>query len=59
MMMLETFQQGWAGFERYLELMHEPVTITDKEDAFQLENVRGHVEYRHVSFGYGKQKIPS
>lgn len=56
MTMLETFQQGWAGFERYLELMHEPVTITDKEDAFQLENVRGHVEYRHVSFGYGKQK---
>ena len=36
MTMLETFQQGWAGFERYFELMNEPIKIKDKADAYEL-----------------------
>ncbi|HLV49859.1 MAG TPA: ABC transporter ATP-binding protein, partial [Erysipelothrix sp.] len=56
MTMLETFQQGWAGFERYMELMREPITIKDKEDAYELPEVKGHVQFKGVSFGYGNNK---
>ena len=56
MTMLETFQQGWAGFERYMELMREPITIKDKEDAYALDNVKGGISFESVSFGYGNDK---
>ena len=54
MTMLETFQQGWAGFERFIELMQEPITIFDKEDASTLKDVTGHVLFENVSFGYSR-----
>ncbi|HZJ87036.1 MAG TPA: ABC transporter ATP-binding protein, partial [Erysipelothrix sp.] len=56
MTMLETFQQGWAGFERFQELMNEPITINDKPRAYNLKDVKGTIEFKHVSFGYGKDK---
>lgn len=56
MTMLETFQQGWAGFERYIELMREPIRIHDKADAYELPEVKGHVQFKGVSFGYGNNK---
>lgn len=56
MTMLETFQQGWAGFERYMELMREPISIKDKEDAYGLDNVKGGISFESVSFGYGNDK---
>lgn len=56
MTMLETFQQGWAGFERYLELMHEPVTIVDHVDAKDVEGLSGRIIFENVDFSYGKKK---
>lgn len=56
MTMLETFQQGWAGFERFQELMNEPVKIQDKPRAYALEDVKGEIEFKDVSFGYGRNK---
>lgn len=54
MTMLETFQQGWAGFERFQQLMDEPVKIQDKPRAYELEDVKGAITFDHVSFGYEK-----
>ena len=56
MTMLETFQQGWAGFERYVELMNEPIKIKDKADAYELGEVDGHIKFDKVAFGYGDNK---
>ncbi len=56
MTMLETFQQGWAGFERFQELMQEPIKIQDKPYASDLSKVKGAIEFKDVRFGYGKNK---
>lgn len=56
MTMLETFQQGWAGFERFKELMNEPIGIKDKPRAYKLKDVKGEIVFDHVSFGYGHKK---
>ena len=49
---MEIFAQGLAGFDRFLEVMRTEPTIKDAPDAKQLENVKGHVQYEHVSFCY-------
>lgn len=55
MTMLETFQQGWAGFERYLELMNLDVVIKDDPNAKDLEYVEGNIQFDNVQFSYGNE----
>ena len=50
--MMEIISQGLAGFNRFLDVMKTEPTIKDAGDAVVLENVKGHVEYDHVSFCY-------
>ncbi|QIK70757.1 ABC transporter ATP-binding protein [Erysipelothrix sp. HDW6C] len=56
MTMLETFQQGWAGFERYEDLMREPVTIQNAVDARPLGAIDGAIDFKNVSFQYATAK---
>ena len=49
---VEQFMQGMAGFTRFLELMRTKPDIKDATDAVDLDDVKGDVEYRDVSFGY-------
>lgn len=48
----EQFQKGLTGIERFQEIMNEPVTITDAEDASDISDVEGNVELRNVRFRY-------
>ena len=48
----EQFQQGMSGIERFKEIMDTEPDIVDAENAIQLENVSGSVEFRDVSFRY-------
>ncbi len=48
----EQFQKGITGIERFYEIMDEPVTIHDEENATALENIEGNVEFRDVCFKY-------
>lgn len=48
----EQFQKGITGIERFYEIMDIPFDIYDKEDAITLENVRGDVAFKDVSFSY-------
>ena len=48
----EMYMQGMAGFTRFLEIMNTAPTVTDREDARELEQVEGSVEYKNVSFAY-------
>ncbi|MGM9606893.1 MAG: ABC transporter ATP-binding protein [Oscillospiraceae bacterium] len=46
-----------AAAERVFKLLDETEEVADTPGAKELENVRGHVELEHVSFGYDPDKI--
>ena len=49
---MEIFTQGTAGFGRFLELMRTEPEIRDASDAVDLENAKGDICFRDVSFSY-------
>ena len=49
---LFNIQRGAAAMERVESLLHAPVTIQDNPSARRLEEFRGKIEFRHVSFSY-------
>lgn len=48
----EQFQRGMTGIERFTEIMGQDIEIFDDEDAVDLENVKGKIEIKNVSFKY-------
>lgn len=53
----EQFQNGYSGYERFLEIMNIAPDIKDKPDAVHLEQVRGDIQFDDVSFHYeGKEE---
>jgi ATP-binding cassette subfamily B protein len=48
----EQFQLGISGIERFAEIMDTEPEIVDSKNAKDLENVKGEVEFRDVSFHY-------
>ncbi|KRQ86232.1 putative multidrug export ATP-binding/permease protein [Caloramator mitchellensis] len=49
---VEQYQRGMAGFKRFVEVMNIKPDIYDKEDAKDIEYVKGSVEFRNVTFSY-------
>lgn len=52
---MEQFQNGVSGFRRFTEIMDEQPEA-DLPEAKPLENVRGDIEFRGVSFSYDESK---
>ena len=52
---MEQFQNGVSGFRRFLEIMDEEPE-KDAPDAKALENVRGEIEFRNVTYAYDPTK---
>ena len=52
----EQFTQGMAGFQRFRAIMHEKPDIVDSPDAKPLADVKGEIEFKHVTFTYDKEK---
>ncbi|MBR5479420.1 MAG: ABC transporter ATP-binding protein [Clostridia bacterium] len=50
----EQFQRGMTGIERFIEVMDEPVQITDCENAKPIGDVKGDIRFNSVSFRYGE-----
>ncbi|MCR5716414.1 MAG: ABC transporter ATP-binding protein/permease [Lachnospiraceae bacterium] len=48
----EQFQNGYSGYERFLEILDIEPDIKDKEGAVILSDVQGHIEFADVSFKY-------
>ena len=48
----EQFQNGYTGFERFLEILSIAPDIADKEDAVHVEKLKGEIIFRDVSFHY-------
>ena len=51
----EQFQNGYSGFERFLEILSIAPDIEDKPDAVPLTHVDGEIEFQDVSFQYEDQ----
>ena len=49
---LETFQKGFAGFKRFVEIIDTDTEIKDSPDAEILSYVKGKIEYNNVDFSY-------
>ncbi len=49
----EMFANGFAGLNRFVELMHTEPTIQDAPGAKELRDVDGVIDLEHVSFAYG------
>lgn len=48
----EQFQNGFAGFRRFIEVMETAPEIVDNEGAEPIKSVDGDIEYKDVSFSY-------
>lgn len=51
----EQFQNGYSGFERFLEILSIAPDIADRPDAVPVEKVKGDIEFQEVSFRYEDQ----
>jgi len=48
----EQFQNGYSGFERFMEIMNLEPDIADTPNAVALENVKGDITFEDVTFSY-------
>ncbi len=48
----EMFANGFAGLSRFVEIMRTEPTVRDSNDAKTLQNVKGEIRVRNVSFAY-------
>ena len=48
----EQFQNGYSGFERFVEILNIEPDIQDKPDAIELKDVKGDIVFDDVSFKY-------
>lgn len=52
----EMFQKGFSGFRRFLDVMETKPEIRDCEDAQDIGNVEGVIDYHNVSFSYNENE---
>ena len=48
----EQFQNGYTGYERFMEMMAIAPDIADRPGAVELKNVKGDISFDNVSFHY-------
>ncbi len=48
----EQFQNGYTGYERFLEILAIAPDITDAPDAVSIQNAKGDIRFDNVSFKY-------
>lgn len=48
----EQFQNGYSGFERFMEVMDIEPDIQDDKDAIAVQNFKGDISFENVSFHY-------
>lgn len=48
----EQFQNGYSGYERFLQILNIEPEIKDRENAVKLSNVKGDIKFSDVSFRY-------
>lgn len=56
LMFTEMYQRGMAGYHRFNEMMQHEVEIDDAPDAIAAGNIKGHITFENVTFGYLQDK---
>lgn len=51
--MLESYPKGIAGFKRFTSEIDKEPSIQDKENAQEVNGLKGDIHYDHVNFSYG------
>ena len=51
-MLIEKTSRGQASLKRITELLDAPIDVADKNDGETLQNPKGGIEFRHLSFRY-------
>lgn len=51
----EQFQNGYSGYERFIQMLDIMPDIKDAPDAADLKNVQGNIAFEDVSFQYSKE----
>lgn len=54
--MISQFQEGFAGFDRFMEIMNISPDIQDRDDAVTLSIVKGDITFDNVSFKYNENQ---
>jgi ATP-binding cassette subfamily B protein len=54
--LIEQFQESFAGYERFLEVLKIKPEIVDSENAIELRNIKGNILFENVSFNYNQSK---
>ncbi|NBG88280.1 ABC transporter ATP-binding protein [Isachenkonia alkalipeptolytica] len=56
--LIENYQKGMSGFQRFFDTLKINPDIQDKKDALEMQNVYGDIEFDRVTFNYGSdQKV--
>jgi ABC-type multidrug transport system fused ATPase/permease subunit len=50
-----TYQSGMAALEKIFQLLDVRPDLTDRDDALELEQIRGEVSFQDVSFAYARR----
>lgn len=53
---VEIFQDSWAGYKRFFEILAMKPEIVNSKDAMVLKNIDGNIEFKNVSFQYQKNE---
>ena len=48
----QQYQQGFTGFERFMEILEIEPEVQDTPRAVELTTVQGHIEFRNIAFRY-------
>lgn len=54
----EQFQNGYSGYERFLEIMNVEPDIKDKENAVSVTRLEGNIDFNDVDFQYEESAKP-
>lgn len=52
----EQLQRGMSGFNRFRSLLAVEPQIKDNEDSIEMENIKGRINYKNVSFSYDENE---
>ncbi len=53
----QTMQGAMAGAERIFDILGTEATVKDKPGAYELPQIEGHVEFKHINFSYTEDPI--
>lgn len=54
--LMELYPKGMAGFRRFISLLDSEPDVKDAEDAIEVPNLKGDIQFKNVSFSYENNK---